>query len=138
MSLWRFFKNWRMGLQQKNKPYHILGNQPPIKFDKQATQENRENLDIDPLAVSTAPTLQQDEHYKDWILLSPREKDVTALTCLRYTNPQIAARLELSIETVRTYLQKALNKLGLQTKADLRVKFATWDFSAWERRKAQR
>jgi len=62
-------------------------------------------------------------------MLSPREQYVTALTCLRYTNPQIAARLGLSVETVRTYLRKALNKLGLQNKADLRVLFASWDFS---------
>lgn len=63
---------------------------------------------------------------------------MTALTCLRFTNPQIAARLGLSKETVKTYLQKVLNKLGLQSKADLRVVFAGWDFSAWERRKSQR
>jgi DNA-binding CsgD family transcriptional regulator len=139
MSLWRFFKNWWMGLQQKNKTYHlVLGNLSPIEFENLATQENHKNSDIDSLAVSSSHTLQQDELHKKWILLSPREQDVTALTCLRFTNPQIAARLGLSKETVKTYLQKVLNKLGLQSKADLRVMFAAWDFSAWERRKSHR
>ena len=127
-----------MGLHQKNKTYHlVLGNPFPFVVKNAAAQENRRKLDIDSLAVSPSHTLQQDKLYEQWILLSPREQDVTALTCLRYTNPQIAARLGLSKETVKTYLQKVLNKFGLQSKADLRVMFANWDFSAWERREAQ-
>jgi DNA-binding CsgD family transcriptional regulator len=138
MSFWQFLKNWRMGLRQKNKTYHlVLGNPFPFVVKNAAAQENRRKLDIDSLAVSSSHTLQQDKLYEQWILLSPREQDVTALTCLRYTNPQIAARLGLSKETVKTYLQKVLNKFGLQSKADLRVMFANWDFSAWERREAQ-
>lgn len=127
-----------MGLHQKNKTYHlVLGNPFPFVVKNAAAQENRRKFDIDSLAVSPSHTLQQDKLYEQWILLSPREQDVTALTCLRYTNPQIAARLGLSKETVKTYLQKVLNKFGLQSKADLRVMFANWDFSAWERREAQ-
>jgi len=128
-----------MGLRQKNKTYHfVLGNPFPVEFENLATQENNKNLDVDSLAVSSSHILQHDELYQRWILLSPREQDVTALTCLRFTNPQIAARLGLSKETVKTYLQKVLNKFGLQSKADLRVMFANWDFSAWERRQSHR
>ena len=128
-----------MGLRQKNKTYHfVLGNPFPVEFENLATQENHKNIDVDSLAVSSSHIPQHDELYQRWILLSPREQDVTALTCLRFTNPQIAARLGLSKETVKTYLQKVLNKFGLQSKADLRVMFANWDFSAWERRKPHR
>jgi len=128
-----------MGLRQKNKTYHfVLGNPFPVEFENLATQENNKNLDVDSLAVSSSHIPQHDELYQRWILLSPREQDVTALTCLRFTNPQIAARLGLSKETVKTYLQKVLNKFGLQSKADLRVMFANWDFSAWERRQSHR
>jgi len=38
-----------------------------------------------------------------WQSLSPREQQIAALTCLGYTNPQIAARLGLAVETVRTH-----------------------------------
>lgn len=139
MSIWQFFKNWRTGLQQKNKTYHIvLGNQLPFEPEDPSPQENRKKIDLDSLAVSPPHDLQQDDLHQKWTLLSPREQDVTALTCLRFTNPQIAAHLGLSKETVRTYLQKVLNKFGIQSKADLRVMFAHWDFSAWERREPQR
>lgn len=139
MSFWQFLKHWRTGLQQKNKTYHfVLGTRFPFELKKPDTQEDLDRSDVDSLAVSSSHDLQQDTLYRLWTLLSPREQDVTALTCLRYTNPQIAARLGLSKETVKTYLQKVLNKLGLQGKADLRVMFAGWDFSDWERRRTHR
>jgi len=40
-----------------------------------------------------------------WDTLSRREQDVTAWACLGYTNRQIAARLGLSTDTVKSYLQ---------------------------------
>lgn len=122
-----------MGLRQKSTLYHfILGNPSPVEFENLTTQEPSEHFEPDPLTVSSPHIFQQDELYKKWILLSPREQDVTALTCLRFTNPQIAVHLGLSKETVKTYLQKVLNKFGLQSKADLRVMYANWDFRAWE------
>lgn len=139
MSIWQFIRNWRTGLQQKNKTYHyVLGNLLPAELETSAAQAKRKKSERDLPAVSSPYPLQQEDLQQRWLLLSPREQDVTALTCLRFTNPQIAARLGLSKETVKTYLQKVLNKLGLQSKADLRVTFANWDFSAWERRRSQR
>ena len=140
MSIWQLFKRWRAGSQQKKKKKkysYIPGNLFQLELTQTTISEKRKqkeqtsdsqdgNLFYDP---------SSDERYPLWIKLSPRERDVTALTCLKYTNPQIAARLGLSIETVRTYLENALNKLRLQNKADLRVFFAHWDFSEWERRK---
>lgn len=126
-------------MQQKNRTYHyVLGNLFSAEQENSAAQEKRKKTEHDFPAVSSPYLPQQDDLQQRWLLLSPREQDVTALTCLRFTNPQIAARLGLSKETVKTYLQKVLNKLGLQSKADLRVVFAGWDFSAWERRKSQR
>lgn len=78
-------------------------------------------------------TLSEDERQQLWTRLSSREQDVTAFTCLKYTNRQIAARLGISTDTVRSYLLNVLHKLGLDNKADLRVLFAGWDFSEWER-----
>jgi len=77
----------------------------------------------------------QDNRKLFWDKLSAREQDVTALTCLSFTNLQIAGRLNLSPETVKSYIKQVLNKSGFKAKSDLRVYFADWDFSAWERRK---
>lgn len=140
MTIWQFFKRWQAGSQQKKKKkkyYYIPGNRFHLGLTKAAAQEKRKQKErtSDSQPDNLPNDLNSDERYHLWIRLSPREQDVTALTCLKYTNAQIAARLGLSIETVRTYLDKALNKLGLQNKADLRVFFAGWDFSEWERRK---
>ena len=140
MTIWQFFKRWRAGLQQKKKKKkysYIPGNLFHLELTNPAAREKRKQKKrtSDSQPDNLPNDLNSDEHYHLWIRLSPREQDVTALTCLKYTNAQIAARLGLSIETVRTYLDNALNKLSLQNKADLRVFFAGWDFSEWERRK---
>jgi DNA-binding CsgD family transcriptional regulator len=139
MSIWQRLKRLRTDSQQKNTYTYISGEIPKLDPSNPAAQENQ-NLD-EPFSDSQAVSLsgdQSDGLYQWWIMLSPREQDVTALTCLKYTNPQIAARLGLSIFTVNTYIEKVLIRFGLQSKADLRVVFANWDFSAWESRKPHR
>ena len=71
--------------------------------------------------------------WKNWRLLSPREQQVTALTCLNYTNPQIAARLGLSVETIRSHSRSAQIKFDVHSKTDLRLVLSDWDFSEWEK-----
>jgi DNA-binding NarL/FixJ family response regulator len=55
--------------------------------------------------------------------LSERETDVCRLTAAGYSNKEVAARLNLSIKTVETYRARAIEKLGLQSRADL-VRYA--------------
>jgi len=50
--------------------------------------------------------------------LSPRERDVLEALAEGYRYQQIAARLELSISTVRTHLQSVYVKLGVTTKSE--------------------
>ncbi len=70
--------------------------------------------------------------WRRWQSLSPREQQIAALTCLGYTNPQIAARLGLSVETVRTHTRNVQIKFNVNSKADLRVLLSAWDFSRYE------
>jgi DNA-binding CsgD family transcriptional regulator len=70
--------------------------------------------------------------WRRWNSLSPREQEVAALTCLNYTNPQIAARLGVAVETVRTHTRNAQMKFNVNSKSDLRVLLSEWDFSAFE------
>ena len=77
----------------------------------------------------------QDDLLQHWKFLSPREQDVTALACMGYTNQQIAIRLSVSPETVKTHLHNAMLKFNLHSRSELRQRLADWDFSAWERQK---
>ena len=55
--------------------------------------------------------------------MSDREAEVARLTAAGHSNKEIAGRLDLSVKTVETYRARALEKLGLQGRADL-VRYA--------------
>jgi DNA-binding NarL/FixJ family response regulator len=48
--------------------------------------------------------------------LSPREREVLDLLADGYQGPEIAERLFLSLETVRTHIRNAVGKLGARTR----------------------
>ena len=56
-----------------------------------------------------------------WPALSHREQDVAALIYAGYTNAQIAQLLNISLETVRTHVQRILRKCGVHSKVELCV-----------------
>lgn len=56
-------------------------------------------------------------------LLSEREVDVIKLVALGHTNQQAADHLHLSVKTVETYRARAMEKLGLRSRASL-VRYA--------------
>lgn len=119
MSIWKVLKSLLKTPKRRKKYFHVL--------DYSLNEQELKSI---------FDTRTRDERKLFWDKLSAREQDVTALTCLRFTNSQIAGRLNISTETVKSYIERVLNKsVGLKTKADLRVFFAEWDFSAWERRK---
>lgn len=55
--------------------------------------------------------------------LSEREAVVARLTAAGHSNKEIAVQLDLSVKTVETYRARAMEKLGLQTRAEL-VRYA--------------
>lgn len=55
--------------------------------------------------------------------LSVREADVVRLTALGYSNKEIATQLGISVKTVDTYKMRAMEKLGLHSRAAL-VRYA--------------
>jgi DNA-binding NarL/FixJ family response regulator len=62
------------------------------------------------------------------IELSDREVEVVRQTAAGYGNKEIASRLDLSVKTVETYRARAMEKLGLQGRAELvrYVKLRGW------------
>jgi len=63
--------------------------------------------------------------------LTPRQQQTAALACLNFTNRQIAARLGISPQTVKTHIRNLLHRFDLHSKAELRQVLADWDFSEW-------
>lgn len=55
--------------------------------------------------------------------LSDREKEVLRLIALGYSNKEIAGQLDLSAKTIETYKARLIEKLGLNSRAEL-VRYA--------------
>ncbi len=100
---------------------------------RRADREQRPEQEIQAEVVAAGLVhLQTSDWLKQcWEALSPREQEVTALTCLEYTNRQMAGRMLISEETVKTHLRKILGKFGLHSKAELRQALSNWNFSDW-------
>jgi DNA-binding CsgD family transcriptional regulator len=97
-------------------------------------QKQPDELVVELLSSALAQRQGTDVLQQRWQSLSPREQEVVACTCLGSTNRQMAARLGISEETIKTHLQNALVKFHLHGKSQLRIVLAQWDFSAWEER----
>ncbi len=74
----------------------------------------------------------QQENWRKWQSLSPREQEIAALICLHYTSRQIAVMLEISPETVKTHVEHILDKFKVRDRNKLRRMLNGWDFSQWE------
>lgn len=61
---------------------------------------------------------QRDESAERRPLLAPRELDVLSLVALGCGNAEIAARLSIGSETVRSYLRNAMRKLDAHTRLE--------------------
>ena len=97
--------------EEEQQPLNEVG-QRMLSFALQHRQEATQNLKV-------------------WKSLTPREKEITALACLSFTNKEIADQLIISPATVKTHLRNAKRKFGLRSKLELRKVLSDWDFSQW-------
>ncbi|MCP4418016.1 MAG: helix-turn-helix transcriptional regulator, partial [Chloroflexi bacterium] len=74
-----------------------------------------------------------DENLALWHTLTNREKETAAFTCLGYTNHEIAQKMVISPNTVKTHLRRVLQKFGVGSKSELQLVLASWDFSGWDK-----
>jgi len=79
------------------------------------------------------------EHYKTnnhnlqkWEELSERQKEVAALACLNYTNAEIAEKLNISFETVKSHIKEILRKFNVRGRHQLAYMLRRWDFSDFD------
>lgn len=112
---------------QLEQPYDEL-----LQILAEAEQRPAEDVAADLLIGALNERHRAELNLAVWRTLSPREQQVAALICLNYTNREIAARLRLSPETVKTHARNLLSKFNLRSRAQLRQALSEWDFSAWE------
>ena len=139
MSIWDRLR-YLIGKRPTPDPrtYHLeLSDSLQVSLSTIAKDEGRPEHELIPELLNAGLTQYSSNErlWKKWESLSPREKDVAALVCLGYTNREIAARLNISPETVKARLETALQKFHITKRTELRVLLANWDFSEYERQR---
>lgn len=123
-----------LGLLPRDEPlrFHLDAESDQLlQMLADAERRPAEDLAADLLRGALAERRKAEFDMDRWRLLSPREQQIAALICLNYTSRQIAARLRISPETVKTHTRNLLAKFDLRTRVELRERLSDWDFSAW-------
>ncbi|MFN2145384.1 MAG: LuxR C-terminal-related transcriptional regulator [Anaerolineales bacterium] len=68
-----------------------------------------------------------------WESLSERQQQVAALVCLRYTNDQIAKKLQISPYTVKTHVSDILRKFNVRSRYQLGYMLRRWNFNSFDK-----
>ena len=135
MSIWQRLLN-KIGSRPKSgsRSYEI-SESLQVTLSTIAKHEGRleDELLPDLLAAGLTQYVSKEKLWNKWQSLTAREQDVAALACLGNTNREIGRRLNISPETVKVRLQRALMKFGVTTRSQLRMLLEEWDFSAWEK-----
>lgn len=133
MSLWQLFESWWKGRKLIKTRTYSLDETLDETVLNLAIQVNRPVSEVqsDVLTFGLNQYLKNVETRALWDSLSPREQDVTALTCLGYSNRQIALKMGVAESTVKSYLESVLIKLKIRSKHDLRMIFAGITFPDW-------
>jgi DNA-binding CsgD family transcriptional regulator len=133
MEIWDRFRTILRIMRGSGLRHYALTERLQTALVERADREQRpvEEFQEELLAAGLERLKAADKLKAQWDRLSPREKEVTALTCLGYTNEQMAARMGISLWTVKGYIEQALDKFKLNSKAKLRNLLDEWDFSDW-------
>ncbi len=144
MSLWQSLQHTVHPALLSLKRF-LLRPKRSFHFDSDLIQVLQELADVEQRPVKEVATelianglayhRLAEENLQYWQLLSLREQQVVALVCLNYSNLQIAGRLGITGETVRTHIRNVLSKFNGIDRIELRKRFlpgSYWDFEAWE------
>jgi len=127
MSPPRKKKPSRKDRQQKTQYSYILGESLHLKRLEHTTAQETDR----PNDLQAGGHRSNNEVHKGltvyWNSLSTREQDVTILICKGFADAEIAAQLNLSVATVRSYLQRVFLKTHTRNRKQLIVRFAGFD-----------
>lgn len=132
-SLWERLID-RLGLMKLPKRLYRFEDDLAWLLQSMAEFEQRPEEQVAAELLAFAIDYRQNNANKlvDWERLTRREQQVAVLVCLKSSNVEIAERLQISPETVRSHLRSAMRKFKVRSKTDLLLALADWDFSAWE------
>ena len=107
----------RLGFRRNGTRAYALDDRSYSLLESLAVREQHsaEEVHADILADAVEKRNAQGALIACWETLSPREKTVTALTYLWYTNRQIAATLHVSPDTMKGYVQHVSVKFHLDS-----------------------
>ena len=90
---------------------------------------NMEDLAMEMLGKEIIKQYQStNSNIQNWESLSERQQEVAALACLGNTNAEIAEKLDISLETVKTHMKVILRKFKVRGRHQLRYILRKWDF----------
>jgi DNA-binding NarL/FixJ family response regulator len=129
MSLAKLQGSWDVGSKRAFELDQPGGGAAP---SCEREHRRQDEVAVDLLSAALAQRQAAEVNLRVWRSLSSRQQQITALICLNYTNRQIAARLVVSTETVKSHVRNVLHKFNMHTKTELRQALAEWDFSEWQ------
>jgi len=103
---------------------YLLKQTPPEKLIEAITELHRGGSPMSTqIARRVVEAFQQSSSEEEAAaVLSPREKEIVALLGQGYLYKEIAARLGISVETVRTHIHKTYEKLHVRTRTEAVMK----------------
>lgn len=96
-----------------------------------SAQQDVEQMAQELLATAVNKRLTDAAYLQLWQELTRREKQTAALVCLGFTNQEIAVRMIISVNTVKTHIRNIFGKFGVNSKSDLQTILSGWDFTEW-------
>ena len=138
MSFWRRLLHalrWIFNPDIQPRTFHLdaLDSDLNSTIKRLAESERRSEREIVAEMLENAIVRRQvaEANLRKWRELTPREQQVVGLACLDMTNGEIAERLVISEETVKTHMRNVLYKFNMHSKIELRQALSDWDFSAY-------
>jgi DNA-binding CsgD family transcriptional regulator len=131
MNIAGFFRNWLFPRPQ-NRHFHLDAD---LQVSLQSLADKRHST---PQAVMNDLVQQaivfeemEQETWKKWRSLTPREQEVTSLICKGYSSIAMSEYLNIASETVRSHVRNILGKFSVTSRQELRQLLEQWDFSSW-------
>jgi len=134
MSIWKQFLQ-KIGLRSNSGPRTLtISKSLQVTLSTLAEHEGlpEDEFAQQILAAGLTAYYSVDELWKKWEMLTPREKEVTALVCLGYTNRQAAARMGVTPDTIKFHIHNIFEKYGVRSRSQLQQLLSIWDFDGWK------